>query len=266
MAFGAEVIYGIDACNDARLLSSGIVEPVPQTREKPVLSHFEPVSSRATVGEAVYRELRDALSVGRFDPSQVLTIGAISEAFGTSHMPAREALRRLVAEGALNVGTGGSARVPGVDAKRLDDITEARVLLERRATVLAVAKADAEMIGEFDRLARIHAEVANHRDVFDMLLKNRAFHFAIYRASGSTVLPPLIESLWLQYGPYMRLLSDHLNTARNGGGHQAYADGHRLVVEAFRAADAEAAADAIEADIRRTRHQMRSPLGEQAGE
>ena len=166
-----------------------------QPHAKPALSHFEPVVSRATVGEAVYRELRDALSVGRFDPSQVLTIGAISEAFGTSHMPAREALRRLVAEGALNVGTGGSARVPAVDAKRLDDITEARVLLERRATLLAVSQADTEMVNEIDRLARIHAEVANHRDVFDMLMKNRTFHFAIYRASGSAVLPPLIE--WL---------------------------------------------------------------------
>lgn len=263
MVFGEEVIYGMGRVQAVYAVSAkGISEPVPQTRAKPALSHFHRVSSRATVGEAVYRELRDALSVGRFDPSQVLTIGAISEAFGTSHMPAREALRRLVAEGALNVGTGGSARVPAVDAERLDDITEARVLLERRAAVLAVGQADSEMVGEIDRLARIHAEVANHRDIFDMLLKNRAFHFAIYRASGSAVLPPLIESLWLQYGPYMRLLSDHLNTARTQGGHEVYAEGHRQIVEAFRAGDAEAAADAIEADIRRTRAAMNGPLSE----
>ena len=242
-----------------------IAQQVSQPHAKPALSHFEPVASRATVGEAVYRELRDALSVGRFDPSQVLTIGAISEAFGTSHMPAREALRRLVAEGALNVGTGGSARVPAVDAKRLDDITEARVLLERRATLLAVSQADTEMVNEIDRLARIHAEVANHRDVFDMLMKNRTFHFAIYRASGSAVLPPLIESLWLQYGPYMRLLSDHLNNARADGGHDVYAEGHRQIVNAFRAGDADAAADAIEDDIRRTRSQMHGPLREITG-
>ncbi|WP_299479056.1 GntR family transcriptional regulator [uncultured Paracoccus sp.] len=242
-----------------------VFNTVLQNRARPGLSHVKPVAVRATLGDAVYRELRDALSVGRFDPGEALTIGAISDAFNTSHMPAREALRRLVAEGALEVGTSGSAKVPSVDARRLDDITEARVLLERRATELAVVQASAEDLTEIDRLARIHAEIANHRDVYDMLLKNRRFHFAIYRASHSAVLPPLIESLWLQYGPYMRLLSDHLNAAREQGGHGVYAEGHRRIVAAIRAGDAEAAADAIEADIRRTRFEMQEPLRALAG-
>ncbi|ERP94464.1 hypothetical protein Q669_31585 [Labrenzia sp. C1B10] len=227
---------------------------------KPSLSHLKPVSSRTTLSETVYRDLRDALSVGRFDPSQVLTIGAISQAFSTSHMPVREALRRLVAEGALDVGTSGSARVPAVDPHRLEDITEARVMLERRATMLAVERADADTIGEIDRLARIHAEVGNQRDIFDMLLSNRAFHFAIYRASGSTVLPPLIESLWLQYGPYMRLLSDHLEQVHGRRGHEVYTAGHRKIVDAFHNREVERAANAIEADIRSTRREMQAAL------
>lgn len=229
-------------------------------RAKTGLATFKPVLSRMTVGESVYRELRDALAVGRFDPSQVLTIGAISEAFNTSHMPAREALRRLVAEGALDVGTSGSARVPAVDAAKLEDITEARVLLERRATILAVERADPDTIAEISRLARVHAEVSNHRDVFDMLLRNRAFHFAIYQASGSAVLPPLIESLWLRYGPYMRLLSDHSFQEQNPNAHEGYAAGHQEIVDAFDRRDAGRAADAIEADIRGTRRGLQAAL------
>src|SRR5258708_21026307 len=37
--------------------------------------------------------------------------------------------------------------------------------------------------------------------------QNRAFHFAIYRRSGSAVLLPIIENLWLQFGPYLRVAS-----------------------------------------------------------
>ncbi|WP_306118043.1 MULTISPECIES: GntR family transcriptional regulator [unclassified Roseitalea] len=264
MAFVGELFYVI-FLSDAQALRVEIAEQRPQMSANPRFSHFKPVSSRMTVGETVYRELRDALSVGRFDPSQILTIGAISEVFNTSHMPAREALRRLVAEGALDLGTNGSARVPAVDAERLDDITEARVLLERRATQLAAERVDDDTIAEIDRLARIHAEVGNHRDIFDMLMRNRAFHFAIYEASGSTVLPPLIESLWLQYGPYMRLLSDHLELVHSKHGHEVYTAGHSDIVDALRDHDAGRAADAIEADIRRTRREMQSALARMAG-
>ncbi|WP_417260717.1 GntR family transcriptional regulator [Celeribacter sp.] len=235
-------------------------------RFKSSLSHLDPVASRSTVGDTVYRALRDALTVGRFDPSQVLTISAMSQAFQTSHMPVREALRRLTAEGALEVGSSGSARVPAVDRKRLDDIIEARVLLERKATMLAATWVTEDAVDELARLARIHSEVANHRDVHDMLLKNRDFHFAIYRASGSVVLPSLIETLWLQYGPYMRMLSDQLNSTWRDGDHKPYALGHMEIVEALRSHDADRAADEVEADIRRTQTQLQAALqGQLAG-
>jgi len=227
---------------------------------RPNLSQFEPVSSRATVGDTVYRALRDALTVGQFDPGQVLTISAMSEVFQTSHMPVREALRRLATEGALEVGSSGSARVPAMDRKRLDDIIEARVLLERKATILAMPCATDETVKELARLARIHYEVANHRDMHDMLLKNRDFHFAIYRRSGSSVLPALIETLWLQYGPYMRILSDQVTNPHRQGDHEPYAIGHTKIVEAFGDRDADRAADEVEADIRRTQNQLQEAL------
>jgi DNA-binding GntR family transcriptional regulator len=51
---------------------------------------FEPVSSRVTVQDGVYQQLRHALMIGRFDPAQTLTIASLAEAFGTSNMPVRE--------------------------------------------------------------------------------------------------------------------------------------------------------------------------------
>ncbi len=65
------------------------------------------VSSRTTVQDGVYEQLRQALMWGRFEPGQVITIPALSAEFGTSHMPVREALRRLAAENGLEIGRGG---------------------------------------------------------------------------------------------------------------------------------------------------------------
>src|SRR5215471_18882094 len=54
-----------------------------------------------TMQERVYQELRDALYQGRFMPGEVLTIRSLAEALGTSAMPVREAIQRLVTENAL---------------------------------------------------------------------------------------------------------------------------------------------------------------------
>ncbi|SMC71555.1 regulatory protein, gntR family [Rhizobium sp. RU36D] len=50
---------------------------------------LEPVTTRSTVQDVVYRQLRAALMSGQFDPGQTLTIAMLSERFGTSHMPVR---------------------------------------------------------------------------------------------------------------------------------------------------------------------------------
>jgi DNA-binding GntR family transcriptional regulator len=39
-------------------------------------------------------------------------------------------------------------------------------------------------------------------NTYVLVAKNQQFHLLIYRASGSEVLLQLIETLWLQFGPY----------------------------------------------------------------
>jgi DNA-binding GntR family transcriptional regulator len=76
--------------------------------------------------------------------------------------------------------------------------------------------------------------------------QNRAFHFAIYRRSGSAVLLPIIESLWLQFGPYLRVASERFD-GREGRG----TNFHVEIVAALARGDAEAARRALESDIGR---------------
>jgi len=213
---------------------------------------LRPVSTRKTVADTVYLNLREALIIGRFDPGRVLTIGALAETFKTSHMPVREALRRLGAEGAIEIRANGSAYVPDVDQHTLEDICRARLALEGLAAELAVERMSPAALSELAALEARHSATAELRDVYEMLERNRDFHFAIYAAADAPVLVDLIESLWLRYGPYMRLLSERIAPGLANGAHEPFLYGHREIVEAIRARDAERARKAVESDISAT--------------
>lgn len=214
---------------------------------------LRPVSARVTVADSVYQNLRQALILGRFDPGQVLTIGALADTFHTSHMPVREALRRLGAEGAVEIRSNGSAYVPDVALETLEDISRARLALEGLATELAVKRITESDLSALEALEARHSETAQLRDVHEMLERNRDFHFAIYAAADSPVLINLIESLWLRYGPFMRLLSQRIAPQFALGTHEPFQQGHREIVDAIRARDAARARAAICRDIEGTK-------------
>lgn len=221
------------------------------------LSELGRPAPRTTVQDGVYQRLRLALMVGRFDPGQTLTIAALAEAFGTSNMPVREALRRLAAENALEIAQTGSAQVPSVTQARLDDLCRARVAVEGLATELAVGNLTARDIAALKALVAEQQGIARQAEVYDLILKNQEFHFTIYRAAGSEVLLPIIESLWLRFGPYMRMLSRTVGPLMNAGAMEP-SGRHRQIIAAFEAGDAARARAEVVADIGNTQETIRS--------
>ncbi|MFZ3584315.1 GntR family transcriptional regulator [Loktanella sp. DJP18] len=222
---------------------------------------LEPVRTRMTVADNVHASLRQALILGRFNPGQLLTISSLAESFQTSQMPVRETLRRLAAEGALEMRSNGSAYVPQVTRDALDDICRARVSVERLATELAVERSTTAEIEALTRLEEDHATTSGTKDIYEMLEKNHNFHFAIYHAARSPVLLHLISALWLRYGPFMRMLSLHLAPKLEEGLHEPFLDGHRAIVEAIRAKNAKKAADLMQGDIERTQSLLQQLCG-----
>jgi len=210
------------------------------------------VSSRTTVQDSVYEQLRHALMWGMFEPSQVTTIASLSAEFGTSHMPVREALRRLAAENGLEIARNGSARVPAVSRERLDDLCLARIALEGLATELATPRMKPADIARCLQLAEEHEGLGKAGKVYAMLRKNQEFHFSIYEMSGSDVLPQLIETLWLRFGPYMRMLSDLVAQQLQAGIIHPYSTHHYEMIDAFRAGEAKKAGSMMVRDIEAT--------------
>lgn len=174
------------------------------------MSRPNPLSpvGRETLQDRVYAELRRSLMNGMFDAGQMLRIQDLAEILQTSTMPVREALGRLVSEQALEALPNRSVRVPVITLEKLDDLARARCLIEGELVRLALPHLTAPDFSELRALTeRCDAAFAEHgKDVAHATSElNHGFHFHIYRAARSAVLIPIVESLWLQSGPYIRV-------------------------------------------------------------
>jgi DNA-binding GntR family transcriptional regulator len=218
---------------------------------------FEPVGARVTVQDGVYQQLRHALMIGRFDPAQTLTIASLAEAFGTSNMPVREALRRLAAENALEIAQNGSACVPIVTRARLDDLCRARVAVEGLATELGAPRLTRSEIEALEQVVADQQAIGRNDSIYELIAKNQQFHFIIYRASGSEVLFQLIETLWLRFGPYMRMLSTHVAPSMKDGTMEP-SGRHRAIIAALKERDFARAREEVVTDIRTTQETLRA--------
>lgn len=201
-----------------------------------------------SMSQAVYRHLRERLIAGQFRPGERLTLDAVARALGTSHMPVREAIRRLAAERALEILPNRTVRVPQMTRSRFGEILVIRKLLEGNAVAQAARRIDAPALAQARRVSdAFGAEIRRRQpDIPELILMNKALHFTVYAACGNRVLLELIEALWLQVGPVINL------DLRSGSRRIAEAPSaihHDRLVDALERRDARAARSALVDDL-----------------
>ena len=201
---------------------------------------------RSTVHDRVYSDLRERLMRGQFAPGQPLTISELSSAFGTSAQPVRDAIRQLCTEKALEALPNRTTRVPVLDRERLEDLRRARRAIEGMAAELGAGKAGPQDIERLVDIVEQETQADDTSRVETSVRQNHDFHFGLYHLSGSTVLPPMIESLWLQLGPYIRQSAEFFDASQGRG-----VEFHRLALDALRSHDPPGVRKAIEQDIDR---------------
>ena len=190
----------------------------------------------------IYQELRRSLMAGAFMPSAKVTLRGLSAQMGTSVMPVREAINRLIAERALEVIGDRQVIVPVMTAEKFSEIVHWRVQLEGAAARAACRHVTPQLIAA---LEAVNAQmlVAVTQDKRETLLRlNHEFHFRIYDAARSTILLPMIESLWLQVGPFTYFSIPSPKTLWN-------AKHHKDILKALKSGDEDLAAAAITDDI-----------------
>jgi DNA-binding GntR family transcriptional regulator len=223
-----------------------------QTRSKmnlspDLLAGIQPVET-ATVGLLVYRGLRDFLMAGQLQPGQKLTLRELSEALGVSPMPVREAVRRLAAEGALEILPNRRIRVVMMTRQRFQELRRIRLALEGMAVEAATGLMGAEDVDRLVALNKVFtAEMSQaQKDGVRLFRVNKDIHFAIYEAAAMPMLLTMIEGLWLQAGP---LLHYSLHMRANSSAPNPAPEWHERLFAALRSGDAAAARAALEGDV-----------------
>ncbi len=203
--------------------------------------------------EVTYARMRDMILFGVLQPGQPVTIQGLIADLGVGMTPVREAIRRLTAEGALLPQGNRRVTVPRLTASLLDQVAFARLTIEPKLAEMAAVALTAAHIDRLDALDAKVDSAIQAGAVSDYLESNHAFHFALYDASGAAVLVDMARSLWLRFGPSLRVVCASM--AASG-----LPDRHEEALAAMRAGDALGLARAIERDIAQGVEQVKLAL------
>ncbi|MFZ3154652.1 GntR family transcriptional regulator [Pseudomonas sp.] len=193
--------------------------------------------------DQLYQRIREGLLAGRFQPGERLKIRDLAAEWGTSPMPVRAALQRLVAEGALEGEPQRSVRVPPMTRERYQNIFQVRLGLEGLAVELATPRLTPADLAELRACVARMDQAIEQRQVQAYLAANSQFHLRLYGACGNPVLLRSIESLWLQIGPFFNRLFTGADLSLRLN------DFHEDAFAAIAAGDAKAARQAMEQDL-----------------
>jgi len=192
--------------------------------------------------DRVYRALRARIMYGDIAPGQALTLRGIGREHGVSMTPAREALRRLAAEGALIISSSGRVSTPELGSERIEELAALRALLEVELASRALPRAHIALI---DRLRAINATIGEailNRDAVGYIRSNLEFHRTLYLRAQAPAMLAMTETVWLQLGPTMRALYGRLHKTES----PQY---HRLIIAALQAGDEPGLRLAVRSDV-----------------
>ena len=207
----------------------------------------------APAHQVVYRRLREQILFGELAPGQSVTIQGLSDGMNAGVTPVREAIRRLTSEGALEFMGNRRVAVPMLSLGNIDEMIIARGALEpelaRRAAKLAT-KSDIENLTQLDDFLDVAIETG---DLAAYLETNYRFHAMIYDIADAPLLTQIVDGMWLRFGPSLRVVCGRIGT-------QNLPDKHKELLDAMRANDSDAAADALLGDVMQGLEQVRAVL------
>jgi DNA-binding GntR family transcriptional regulator len=209
---------------------------------------------RLSLSDRVYEELKARLMDGRIEPGSRLVIDRLVEGLGVSHTPLREALARLEADQLVIKATNrGYTSAPLLDAPRMLQLYETRLIVEPPAAELAVARGGEQLVARLTATIRRLERAprgGSYEEYRHVAEADAAFHETLIEASGNRYLVELFERL----RPHQQTARLY---ARSGApGISESAAEHAAVVEAVRARDAAGAAEAMRVHLQQGRGRM----------
>jgi DNA-binding GntR family transcriptional regulator len=201
-----------------------------------------------------YEELRRRILTGDIEQGSVLSQSKLAHEIGVSTTPLREALRRLAAEGMVELKSHSDARVAALTAEEAKDLYVIRENLDPLAAGLAAESRTPSDIAAIEGTLKQLTPLHEAADLVAMTA-HREFHRAIYTASHNPLLIGILEGLWDKADRYRQVGLQGQKASKK--------DRVRVQEEHIEIADAVIAGDAVRARETMHRHVVGS-LGKRA--
>lgn len=198
--------------------------------------------STSAAHDQLYRNLRARIMHGDILPGSALTLRGLGAEYNVSMTPAREAVRRLVAEGALTLSQSGRVSTPELSNERIEELAALRALLEVELATRALPRAYPALIERLQSINNSVGEAVLRRDPVSYIRTNLEFHRTLYLRAQAPAMLAMAETVWLQMGPTMRALYDRLRRTEP----PRY---HKLIIAALRAGDEPSLRLAVRSDV-----------------
>jgi DNA-binding GntR family transcriptional regulator len=206
----------------------------------------EAPGDKASAVESVYASLRERILSGEYEPGLRLVLQRVAEEHGVSFIPVREALRLLEGERLVVTEANRGASVAPISLADMRDIYATRIVVEGHALRSALPHLDAAALEPAETaLSELSGSLAGGREQ-DAYRHHRAFHLALYGASGSPWTLHLVEQLWASAERYLRLAPGLRPTP------DAFVDEHARVLGAVRSGREREAVDLLTENLRTT--------------
>jgi len=204
------------------------------------ITQSRPVDTAAH--DRLYRTLRQQILVGELMPGQALTLRGLARQYGVSMTPAREAVRRLIAEGALTLSSSGRVATPELTNERIEELAALRALIEPELASRALPRAHLALIDRLSAINTANAEAVAKHDAVAYIRTNLEFHRTLYLRAQAPAMLAVLETVWLQLGPTMRALYGRMQRTEPPRH-------HRLILAALRAGDEPGLRLAVRTDV-----------------
>lgn len=213
-------------------------------------------SPSAPAHEQVYRQLRAQILFGEMAPGQAVTIQGLTAELNAGMTPVREAIRRLISDGALVFQGNRRVSVPQLSKSDVEQIVYVRKSIEYQLCERAVNRITDALIDTLDLIDQELDAAISSGNVGQYLERNYQFHATLYAQADAPILAEITDRLWLRFGPSLRVVCGRFGT-------ESLPDRHKDLLTALRARDVVAATAAVLLDIEQGMDQISAVLAAQ---
>lgn len=154
------------------------------------------MTRKSSKADIAYAWLKERIIEGVYGPGFRVVIDQLVRETGISSIPWREAIRRLEAEGWMEVVPQVGARVTTFDTNAYAQTMQVLARLEGYATALALPNLSPETVKAAYEVNQNMTKALDEFDPVRFTALNREFHFIIYEHCGDSHLFSLITAEW----------------------------------------------------------------------